>query len=253
MAERLGLLPSQDFFSPLSGLGQSDPYIILSWAFAVASYFGFAGLAGYLTGLLAKRQKRLRQAYVVMTQRHETLLLLHRTSEALSAFDTAEEIADAILGELLEHLGLDRALLYRVADERTLALFMVKVRGADGTAQNAEAGGLRVRIPLEEGAGLTARAAVRQEAYNIADPMNSPHLNKELAQQIGMNPFAIAPLVIRGKTIGVIGIDRGAAGGIQREEFRILQVFANQAALTLHGIEPGAAVYPVDDPSRHRS
>ena len=90
-------------------------------------------------------------------------------------------------------------------------------------------------------AGLTARAALRQEAYNVTDPADSPLINRELAQRIGMNPFALAPLVVRGRTIGVIGIDRGRDNGaIQNEEFRILQVFANQAAITLYSLDPSA-------------
>lgn len=252
LLERMGWLPSQEFFSPLSGLRQSDPYIILSWAFAVASYFGFGALAGYLTSLLARRQRRLHAAYTIMTRRQQTLLLLYRTSKALNSFETASEISEAILGELLEHLQLDRALLYRVADG-SLTLYKVKERTADGAARNVyessdsaqgSVGGLSVTIPLNEDAGLTAMAAIRQEAYNVADPEHSPHINQELARRIGLNPFALAPLVVRGRTIGVIGIDRRtASGGIQNEEFRVFQVFANQAAITLYSVEPDAPSY----------
>ena len=252
LLERLGWLPSQEFFSPLSGLTQSDPYIVLSWAFAVASHFGFAALAGYLTSLLAKRQRRLHAAYTIMTRRHETLLLLYRTSKALNSFETASEISEAILGELLDHLQLDRALLYRVADG-ALTLYKVKERTPDGAARNVyessdqqteSVAGLSVTIPLQEGSGLTAMAAIRQEAYNITDPENSQHINRELARRIGLNPFAIAPLVVRGRTIGVIGIDRRTAtGGIQNEEFRVFQVFANQAAITLFSVEPDSEAY----------
>ena len=252
LLERLGWLPSQEFFSPLSGLTQSDPYIVLSWAFAVASHFGFAALAGYLTSLLAKRQRRLHAAYTIMTRRHETLLLLYRTSKALNSFETASEISEAILGELLDHLQLDRALLYRVADG-ALTLYKVKERTPDGAARNVyessdkqteSVAGLSVTIPLQEGSGLTAMAAIRQEAYNVTDPENSQHINRELARRIGLNPFAIAPLVVRGRTIGVIGIDRRTAtGGIQNEEFRIFQVFANQAAITLFSVEPDSEAY----------
>lgn len=253
--ERQGWLPAQEFFSPLSGLSGNDRFLLLSWAFAVASYFGFAALAGYLTSLLASRQRRLQQAYVVLTNRHETMLLLHRTTTAMRSFESAAEVSDAILGELLMHLKLDRALLYRVADGEMLSLYMVKERRSDGTAFDTydstseqglrdSVGGLKVTIPIQEGAGLTARAAMLQESYNVADPEHSQYINRALARTIGLNPFALAPLVIRGRTIGVVGIDRGSAvGGIQNEEFRVFQVFANQAAITLHGVEPDAPSY----------
>ena len=95
---------------------------------------------------------------------------------------------------------------------------------------------------------MTARSAMLQEPYNIVDPQSSPHINRELAEKIGLNPFALAPMVVRGKTVGVIGIDRSKDNGaIGNEEFRIFQVFANQAAITLRSVAPSAAVYDPTD------
>ncbi len=52
-----------------------------------------------------------------------------------------------------------------------------------------------------------------------------------------MNPFALAPLVVRSKLVGVIGIDRSYKNGwITEDEFQILMVFANQAAISLQGL-----------------
>ena len=62
-------------------------------------------------------------------------------------------------------------------------------------------------------------------------------INRELAAKIGMDPFAMAPLVLRGKSVGVIGIDRSFENGsITEEKFKILQMFANQAAITIHSL-----------------
>ena len=58
-----------------------------------------------------------------------------------------------------------------------------------------------------------------------------------ISAKIGMNPFAMAPLVLRGKSVGVIGIDRSFENGsITEEEFKILQMFANQAAITIYSL-----------------
>lgn len=249
----LGVLPPQDYFSPFVGLQRSETFVALSWAFSVASFFGFAALTAHLTGLLAQRQRRLRTAYAIMKRRDATLMLMHRTSKALNSFETAKEVADSILGELLSHLNLHRALLYLVGADHVLHLFMVKERAttdaevetfSDAALVSPASSGLTVTIPLEETAGLTARSAILQEPYNIVDPESSPHINRELAKKIGLNPFAVAPMVVRGKTVGVIGIDRSKGNGaIQNEEFRIFQVFANQAAITLHSVDPLAPVY----------
>jgi len=249
----LGIVPTQDYFSPMSGLQGSNAFVVLKWAFDVAGFFGFAGLAAHLTGLLARRQRRLRQAYAIMSRRQATLMLMHRTSKALNSFETAREVADNILGELLSHLNLHRALLYTVGDDNALHLFMVKQRAgtedrvrtlAEDSLTSETSAGLNVSIPLEESAGLTARSAILQESYNIVDPGSSPYINRELAKRIGLNPFALAPMVLRGKTVGVIGIDRSKDNGaIQNEEFRVFQVFANQAAITLHSVDPSAPLY----------
>lgn len=249
----VGVLPPQEFFSPFTGLQRSQAFVVLSWAFAVASFFGFAALAAHLTDLLARRQRRLRLAYAIMKRRDATLMLMYRTSKALNSFETTDEVADSILGELLSHLNLHRALLYLVGSDDALHLFMVKER-ADTQSEIATYGenalaapastGLNVTIPLVETAGLTARSAILQEPYNIVDPESSPHINRELAKKIGLNPFAVAPMVLRGKTVGVVGIDRSKDNGaIGNEEFRVFQVFANQAAVTLHSVDPTAPVY----------
>ena len=255
LLEQFGYLPTQEFFSPLSGLSENSRYVILAWAFSVAGYFGFAALAAHLTRLLASRQYRLRTAYAMLTRRHDTLMMLHRTSDALNTFRSVAEVCDAILGELVTHLALRRALLYRVVEGNALQLYMVKERSETGELLHtynetderpvqSQVGGLNVEIPLKSDAGLTARAAILQESYNVADPEQSPHINRELAKRIGMNPFALAPLVLRGKTLGVVGIDRGReSGGIRDEEYRVFQVFANQAAITIYSVEPETPVY----------
>jgi GAF domain-containing protein len=111
-------------------------------------------------------------------------------------------------------------------------------------APPTSSGGLNIDIPLRADAGLTARCGLYQEAYNITDPENSPYINKELAVKIGFNPFAMAPLVLWERLVGVIGIDRaGENGSITDEEFQILKMFANQAAITIVNLESIDSAY----------
>jgi len=94
---------------------------------------------------------------------------------------------------------LDKALLYlNIRDER-LRLYTVKEmrRGEEGKEIE-----VKIEISLREDAGLTARFA--------------------LARKIGLNPFALAPFVLRERTVGVLGIDRSHDNGsITDEEFKI--------------------------------
>ena len=248
--ENIGIIPHQDFFSPYSGLDQERSYLLLSWIFTVFSLFAFAALAGYLIGLSQKKQRQLARANVVMKKKNETMLLLYRTSKALNNYNSVRDVVNYILQELLQHLRLDRSLLYLNIKEEFLHLYMVKTREKDGRVESVQIddtadvspeeeskGLLKVNIPLVESAGLTAICALKQKSYNIQEPEKSTLINIELAKKIGMNPFAMSPLLLRGKTIGVIGIDRSFENGsITEEEFKILQMFANQAAITIHSL-----------------
>jgi hypothetical protein len=247
VAEFVGLLPHQDYFSPFSGLGSNPSFLILTWTFSLLSFFAFAALASYLTTLVRRRQAQLRGANAELDHELRTMSVLYRTSKALSSHTRVREVVDFILGELLEHLQLDRALLYLNMRNEVLDLYMVKLRersvGRDAVQtleQSALAAGadLNISIPLEINAGLTARAALERRPYNIRRPDRSPLINRRLAQQIGMNPFALAPMIIRRRVVGVIGIDRNLASGpIDDEEFRILQMFANQTAITIASLQ----------------
>ncbi len=249
--EAVNILPHQDFFSPFSGLQGSSSYLILTWAFSVFSFFAFAALAAYLIGLQQNKQRQLKKANEVMMKKNKTMLLLYHTSKSLNSYNSVRDVVDYILAQLIDHLHLDRSLLYLNIRNEFLHLYMVKSRSKDGSVESinlAEAdeeedvaakshGGIKVNIPLVESAGLTARCALLQEPYNIRNPEESTLINRELAAKIGMNPFALAPLVLRGKSVGVIGIDRSFENGsITEEEFKILQMFANQAAITIHSL-----------------
>ncbi|TVQ21738.1 MAG: GAF domain-containing protein [Spirochaetaceae bacterium] len=231
-AEYTGLIPHQPYFSPLAGMQDNPAYSALTMAFTVISLYAFAALAGFLTSLIHRRQRQLQQTVSLLKERNETMMMLYRTSEALNRHTDVDEVGAFILDELMQFLDLDRALLYLNEDNRVLRLALVRTRGG-GTDTS-----VKLEIPIEEDAGLTARVALEQKAYNIRDPENSPLINRELAKKIGLNPFAMAPLVLRGRTVGVIGIDRSFKP-VGNEEFQILRAFANQAAIAIDSVRSG--------------
>ena len=233
--ERAAVIPRQAYFLALNELPSSAGYQLLTWMVTVASMFVMALLAAFLTLEIRRKHVRLREANTVLDRKIQTLLLLYRTAEALSAQRTVGEVADTILGELLDFLNLDRALLYLNVEDRYLHLYRVRYRDADSPASRQAAP--KVEMPLRLDAGLTARCALEKKAYNIQHPESSDLINRELARRIGLNPFAVAPLVVRDRLIGVVGIDRGTQQGwIREDEFQVLLIFASQAALTLSSL-----------------
>ena len=232
-----GLLPGQEFFSPFEGFQGNRSYILLTWIFTIFSFFIFAALSSYLTSLLHKKQVYLTQSNRVLSKKNRTMLLLYRTSEILNTCTTVHTAVDFILTRLVDHLNLDRALLYLNIKNEYLFLYMTKTRDLVEEDEDSGNTDMAIKMDLKEDAGLTARSAVRREAYNITNPEDSPHINRELARKIGLNPFALAPLVLRDRSVGVIGIDRSFKNGaITNEEFQILKIFANSAAITIDSI-----------------
>ena len=161
--EKREFIMHQDFFIPLSGLEQNPSYLILSWSFAIFSFFAFAALASYLTGLIHRRERELKDANKTLNKKHETMLLLYRTSRALNSSRTVREVVDYILSELMEYLVLDRSLLYLNINNEYLHLYMVKQWQNPGK-ETSSTEGIKVSIPLRLDAGLTARSAILREA-----------------------------------------------------------------------------------------
>jgi hypothetical protein len=233
-SELLHILPHQSYFLPLAGLDLMPSYVALSVLFTVFSLALIAFLASYISAEQRKRSASCRQANARLAKKIATLQLLQRTTEALNSSRRIAEVADTILGELLGFLRLDRALLYLNKDGKTLRLFTVKYRSAPPPTGRLPP---RISIPLREGAGLTARVAIRRTPMNVRRPQDSPFINRELQKRIGTNPFAIAPLVVGKKLIGVLGVDRSIVSGeISDEEFQILKIFAGQAAIAINGL-----------------
>lgn len=226
--ELLKILPHKNYFIPLTGMSGITSYIVLKWLFTIASFFALGFLSTYLFSEIRKRQIKLKMVNQRLDYKVNILTLLYRTSETLNKYTRIMDVVDFILSELLNILRLDRALIYFVVDDSYLKLYMAMHK------KNIKGKELDVEIPLDENAGLTAYSAVRKIAINIKDPQQSPLINRELAEKIGMNPFALAPLVVQGKTIGIIGIDRSEQNGaINDDEFQILKIFANSAAIAL--------------------
>lgn len=227
--ELLGILPHQSFFLPTAGLELVPAYIALNVLVTLSAFALVASLAAYLAAELRRRAASDRAASARVSRQIATLRLLQRATDAVSSSRSVRAVAGCILGLLLDHLRLDRALLY-LATGRKLRLVMVKHRVPGSDSRQVP----RLSIPLRRNAGLTARVALRREAVNVANPQDSPFINRELQKRVGSNPFAMAPLVARGRLVGVLGIDRGTVSGrISDEEFQVLRIFAAHAALAI--------------------
>ncbi len=225
-----GVLPHVSYFVALDDFAHRGSYIILMM---LVNFFAFAAVAsasGFLIKQVHKKARQLQESNLLLERQAGLFRMLYQVSEVLQHHRNLDEVVDRICEVLVTGLDLDRALMY-VAEGDELHLRRVAYHARIPESARAP---MRVSIPLEPGEGLTARCALDDQAFNVTDPLNHEGINRELAEKIGLNPFALAPMTYRDRVLGVLGIDRsGKLGTITDREFEMLILFARQAGQTL--------------------
>jgi GAF domain-containing protein len=156
--------------------------------------------------------------------------MLYQVNEVLQYHQTLDEVLDRICDVLVTDMNVDRALMYVIEGNQLKLRRLAYHQRVPVSARKS----LRVSMPLDPREGLTALCAVENRATNVTDPSSHEGINVELAKQIGLNPFALAPMTFRGRVLGVLGIDRSADfTAISKDEFNVLKLFARQAGQTL--------------------
>jgi hypothetical protein len=230
LLESFGLLPHVSYFVAFDRFTHRASYVTLMVVVNLFSFFLVSGAAGFLMRTIRGKTLELRDANRRLEHKAGLFQTLYQVSELLQERESLDEILDGICDVLVTRMNVDRALMY-VKDGDALVLRRVTYHKRVPPESHTP---LRVRIPLDPAEGLTARCAVESRAFNVADPSLQEGINVELARRIGMNPFALAPMIYRGEALGVLGIDRSLGFGIiGDDELDVLKVFARQAAQTL--------------------
>jgi len=90
------------------------------------------------------------------------------------------------------------------------------------------------RIPLRGVESILARVALEGRPYRITDARHDPRVHPEWEGRLDVDEFACAPLVAKGKVVGVLVVDNKFNGKpITDEDLEFLAAFATQAGLTV--------------------
>jgi len=241
VAGALGLMDHVSYFVALDSFARKWSYITLMLLVNTAAFFTVAAVSIFLMRTVRAKTDELTTANRLLDRKAQLLRMLYQVSRSAVDAQDSDEVIERIGHLLVTGLNLDRALLY-LADEGRGKLVLAREFYHPRLEGKIDRTHLQVEIPLEADAGVTARCALEQRAENVSDPESHPLVNRALARRIGINPFAVAPLVARGELIGVIGADRKQnLGVIDDDDFRVLIAFADQAAAALHAarLEPG--------------
>lgn len=231
VAGATGLLGHVSFFVALDSFALKWSYVTLMLIINPVAFFTVAAVSTFLMRAVRAKTEELTTANTRLDRKAVLLQMLYRVSRSAVDARHSGEVIDQIGRLLVTGLNLDRVLLYLAQEDRlVLAREFYHPRLED----RVDRAHLQVEIPLRPDAGVTARCALEKRAENVRDPENHPLINQELARRIGINPFAVAPMIARGELVGVIGVDRKfELGVIDDDELHVLIAFADQAAAAL--------------------
>lgn len=219
------LIPSERYFEPMRPLMEKGGYVSAMVTLDAILYFLIAFSSGALSRTIHKHEAAL-------TARANEATMLYEVSSSLQSTTSLDEVLIQIMDILVARLNIDHALMY-LMNEAGDGLDL-KVERFHASVKNPPYGNMKVHFDLKREAGLTAICAIEKATFNIQDPANHPLINRELALKLGINPFAVSPMLARGRVVGVVGVDRRFQNTIiTQDEAQILSVAANQAGLTI--------------------
>lgn len=230
-----GRLAHVRYFTIVEDAFQRPKFVLLMVLVCAFTSVLVALLSSFFVATIRRQERRLKDANRSLDRKVSELSTLAEVANTLQETTNLHDVLQKILNTLVVRLNMHRALLYLVNERKqTLELKLVAVHPQFADQDSTK---MHVEMPLKP-TTVTALAALQRRAYNVSDPMANPLVNKALASTIGFNPFAVAPMLVRGKAIGVIGVDRRhAMGALTEEELRLLGIFANHAGLTIHSAQ----------------
>jgi hypothetical protein len=228
--ESSGVIPHVSYFVALDQFAQRTSYIVLMVLVNLFAFSMVAGASGFLMRTVSQKEKELKESRLLEERKARLFAMLYQVNEVLQHHKSLDEVLDRICDVLVTDMNVDRALMYVIEEDHLKLKRLAYHQRVPESAHKS----LKVSMPLDPKEGLTALCAVENRATNVTDPSSHEGINVELAKQIGLNPFALAPMTFRGRVLGVLGIDRSADfAAISEDEFNVLKLFARQAGQTL--------------------
>ncbi|MBU2549289.1 MAG: GAF domain-containing protein [Proteobacteria bacterium] len=231
--DTLGIIDHVSYFVDLDVFVKKWSYVSLMLIVHPFAFFTTAALSAFLMGTVRNKTESLTETTLALDRQAHRLNMFYQASRSAVAARDQDQVIDTIGRILVEGLNLDRVLIY-LLDPAGHQLVLAREYYHPRYKGQVDRSGLDVEIDLRSEAGVTARCALTRQAENVPDPAGHPLINQGLAQKIGLNPFAVAPMVSHNELIGVLGVDRKFADGvIGDDDFQVLIAFADQAATAL--------------------
>lgn len=153
----------------------------------------------------------------------ERIRAIQSVTEAGLAYFSLDDLLGALLDRITEALGSDTAAILLVSDEGDTLV----ARAAKGLEEEVQRG---VRIPV--GAGFAGRVAAEQRPIVLDDVDHAGVLNPLLREK-GIRSLVGVPLMVQGRTLGVLHVGSLRRRPFGSEQVEFLQIVADRVALAI--------------------
>ena len=167
----------------------------------------------------------------------ENARLYESSTRWLRQLETLNEIGNALASELeLEPLlGLVARRLQELVDARLVLIALpdgeiLRVAAAEGESSYGVVG-----MELEFGGSKAGRVLERGRSERIDSVLDDPEIDQQATRRLGVHSALFVPLVVRGRTIGVvIAHDRqGPTPAFSEDDLRLAESLAARAAIAV--------------------
>jgi two-component system phosphate regulon sensor histidine kinase PhoR len=150
---------------------------------------------------------------------------LERVTEATLTHLSFDDLLHELLERLVELLGADTAAIFRV-DEGADVLSVRATIGLEEGAENADA-----TVPI--GRGISGRVAATRQPVVVGDTEAVELVNAALPAR-GVHSLIAVPLLVEGRTIGVLRIGSAERDRFTDDDTRVLELAADRIALAVN-------------------
>jgi signal transduction histidine kinase len=155
---------------------------------------------------------------------------LYRIGRLAENIQNPESLLKAMIEECQDMFDCEGASVALYNPEHDELTFTVVAGGATGTERSLQ----QWRIPA--GTGIVGHVARERVGLLSNDPENDPRWLRENAEKLGFETrnLAAIPMLKQGELVGVLEvINRKDPGGFSEKDLKLLQIFADQAAILI--------------------
>ncbi|MBC8249244.1 MAG: GAF domain-containing protein, partial [Anaerolineales bacterium] len=177
----------------------------------------------------ARLHEETKQHTIELEQRAKRLAVINRVSAAISSFLDWNEVLNTTVRELVGLFGVEHSGILIFDKEKEWGHVLAEYPDWGATAERFQVKGYLA----------AERIIANQKPLIIEDTLKDPLVARvrDTMRRLGIKSMLIVPLVVKGETIGSIGLDAKKQRVFSQEEIELAQTIANQAAIAIRNVQ----------------